>query len=148
MTRLIRELLRPYRWSLSLVFAAMTLQTVMSLAGPWPLKVILDNVVGSHHLRGWPANVFLSIAGGEGKMQIAVLAAAASVLIAAISGAASYIGNYYTESIGQWVAHDLRIRTYHHLQRLSLRYYESQKVGTILSTLTTDIATIQNFASS
>jgi subfamily B ATP-binding cassette protein MsbA len=81
-------------------------------------------------------------------MQIAVLAAAASVLIAAISGAASYIGNYYTESIGQWVAHDLRIRTYHHLQRLSLRYYESQKLGTILSTLTTDIATIQNFASS
>jgi subfamily B ATP-binding cassette protein MsbA len=34
------------------------------------------------------------------------------------------------------------------LQRLSLRYYESHQTGAILSTLTTDIATIQSFASS
>jgi subfamily B ATP-binding cassette protein MsbA len=76
------------------------------------------------------------------------MAALGFVLIAAISGIASYVENYYTESVGQWVAHDLRIRTYHHLHRLSLRYYEGHQIGVILSTLTTDIATIQNFASS
>jgi subfamily B ATP-binding cassette protein MsbA len=148
MTRLIRDLLRPYRWALAIVFLAMVLQTIMSLAGPWPLKIILDNVVGDHHLHGWQAGLLHRFTGGAGKMHIAIMAAAAAVLIAAISGAASYVGNYYTESIGQWVAHDLRIRTYHHLQRLSLRYYESHQVGTLLSTLTTDISTIQNFASS
>ena len=72
----------------------------------------------------------------------------AFVLIAIIGAIASYIDNYYTESVGQWVAHDLRMRTYHHLQRLSLGYYSTHETGTILSTLTTDIQTIQGFASS
>ncbi len=76
------------------------------------------------------------------------LAAAAFVVIAVIGAIASYIDNYYTESVGQWVAHDLRMRMYHHLQRLSLGYYGTHQTGTILSTLTTDIQTIQGFASS
>ncbi len=120
----------------------------MSLAGPWPLKIVLDNVVGTHHLPGWLESVVRHVTGGTGKMQIAATAAIGFVAIAAISGLASYVDNYYTESVGQWVAHDLRLRAYHHLQRLSLRYYESHQIGAILSTLTTDIATIQSFASS
>jgi len=39
------------------------------------------------------------------------------------------------------------MRTYHHLQRLSLSYYDKHEVSTSLSTLTTDIDTIQAFAS-
>jgi ABC-type bacteriocin/lantibiotic exporter with double-glycine peptidase domain len=50
MTRLIHELIRPYRWILFIILLAMLAETAMSLAGPWPLKIILDNVVGSHHL--------------------------------------------------------------------------------------------------
>ena len=49
MTRLIVELIRPYRWVIAIILAAMLLQTAMSLAGPWPLKIILDNVVVSKH---------------------------------------------------------------------------------------------------
>ncbi len=126
----------------------MLVETAMSLAGPWPLKIVLDNVVGAHHLPGWLEGVVRHVTGGAGKMQIAALAAIGFVAIAAISGLASYVDNYYTESVGQWVAHDLHLRAYHHLQRLSLRYYESHQIGVILSTLTTDIATIQSFASS
>jgi subfamily B ATP-binding cassette protein MsbA len=81
-------------------------------------------------------------------MRIAAVAALTSVLIAVIGSLASYIDNYYTESVGQWVAHDLRMRTYHHLQRLSLAYYDSHQTGTLLSTITDDIQTIQSFASS
>jgi subfamily B ATP-binding cassette protein MsbA len=148
MTRLIRELIRPYRWTLVVVFLAMLVETAMSLAGPWPLKIILDNVVGAHHLPEWLARYLGHALGGTGKMHIAAMAALAAVAIAAIGALASYIDNYYTESIGQWVAHDLRMRTYHHLQRLSLRYYDSHQVGALLSTITTDIGTIQTFASS
>src|SRR6516164_800166 len=148
MTRLIRELIRPYRGILLIVLAAMLVQTAMSLAGPWPLKVILDSVVGSHHLPQWMADRFLPALGGESKMHVAALAAIFAVLIAAVSSIASYVANYYTESVGQWVAYDLRMRTYKHLQRLSLGYYDSHQIGTILSTITDDVATIQNFASS
>jgi subfamily B ATP-binding cassette protein MsbA len=40
------------------------------------------------------------------------------------------------------------MRTYHHLQRLSLAYYDSHQTGQLLSTITDDIQTIQSFASS
>jgi ABC-type multidrug transport system fused ATPase/permease subunit len=148
MMRLIRELIRPYRWILAIILAAMLVQTAMSLAGPWPLKVILDSVVGSHRLPKWMADRLLPMLGGESKMHIAALAAIFAVIIAVLSSIASYVANYYTESVGQWVAYDLRMRTYHHLQRLSLGYYDSHQIGTILSTITDDVATIQNFASS
>jgi subfamily B ATP-binding cassette protein MsbA len=148
MIRLVRNLIATYRWTLGIVFVAMLVETAMSLAGPWPLKIVLDNVVGTSHLPGWLDNMVRHVTGGAGKMQIAAMAAIGFVAIAAISGLASYVDNYYTESVGQWVAHDLRLRAYHHLQRLSLRYYESHQIGAILSTLTTDIATIQSFASS
>ena len=46
------------------------------------------------------------------------------------------------------MANDLRLKTYQHLQRLSLGYYNTHETGTLLSTITTDIATIQYFASS
>jgi ABC-type multidrug transport system fused ATPase/permease subunit len=150
MSRLIRELLRPYRGTLVIILLAMLVETLMSLAGPWPLKIILDNVVGSHHLPKWLDDFVVSVSGGlgPGKMRIAAVAALTAVVIAVIGSIASYIDNYYTESVGQWVAHDLRMRTYHHLQRLSLAYYDSHQTGTLLSTITDDIQTIQSFASS
>jgi len=148
MSRLIRELIRPYRGTIAVILLAMFVQTLMSLAGPWPLKIILDNVVGSHHLPHWMANFLEPLLSGGGKMQIAIMAAIAFVLIAILGGAASYVANYYTESLGQWVAHDLRMKTYHHLQRLSLSYYDSHQVGALLSTITSDVGTIQSFASS
>jgi ABC-type multidrug transport system fused ATPase/permease subunit len=48
----------------------------------------------------------------------------------------------------RWVAYDLRNQVYNHLQRLSLAYYDSHQLGTILSTIIDDVKTIQNFASS
>ncbi len=150
MSRLIRELLRPYRGTLVVILIAMAVETLMSLAGPWPLKIILDNVVGSHHLPKWLDDFVGSVSTGlgPGKMRIAAAAALITIFIAVIGSLASYIDNYYTESVGQWVAHDLRMRTFHHLQRLSLAYYDSHQTGTLLSTITDDIQTIQGFASS
>jgi subfamily B ATP-binding cassette protein MsbA len=127
---------------------AMLVQTAMSVAGPWPLKIILDNVVGSHKLAPWLSDFLRPILSGGSKMQIAVAAAIAAVIIAVLGAIASYIANYYTTSVGQWVANDLRIRTYHHLQQLSLSYYDSHQTGTLLSTITSDVQTIQGFASS
>ena len=48
MPPLLRDLLRPRRRTLAVILAAMLVQMAMSLAAPWPLKAILDNVVGNH----------------------------------------------------------------------------------------------------
>ncbi|HSF59907.1 MAG TPA: ABC transporter ATP-binding protein [Candidatus Binatia bacterium] len=145
-TRLVRELLVPYRGWLLIILLAMLVETAMSLAAPWPLKVILDNVIGTHKAPAWLSG-FGSLL-GENKMALAAVAGIATVLIAALGAVASYIDNYYTESVGQRVAHDLRMRVYDHLQHLSLGYYDSHQTGALLSTITDDIKTIQGFASS
>jgi subfamily B ATP-binding cassette protein MsbA len=148
MTKLIRELIRPYKGSLLLVLLAMLVETAASLASPWPLKIILDNAVGAHKAPEWLSRFVTAWLGGSSKMHIAAAAAIMTVVIAVVGAGASYFANYYTESVGQWVAHDLRMRTYHHLQHLSLKYYDSHQTGVLLSTITDDIATIQGFASS
>ncbi len=148
MLRFTLSLVRPYRRTLVIIFLAMLVETAMSLAGPWPLKIILDSVVGDHKLTPWLHHLFGPLLESGSRLQVAGLAALAFVVIAVIGSIASYIDNYYTESAGQWVAHDLRMRMYQHLQRLSLGYYSTHETGTILSTLTTDIQTIQSFASS
>ena len=148
MIRLIRELIRPYRTKLLIILLAMLLETASSLASPWPLKVIIDNVVGNHKLPHRLDEIIRPMLEHGNKLHVAALAAMAFVVIALVGALASYIDNYYTESVGQWVAHDLRMRTYQHLQRLSLSYYNTHQTGTLLSTITTDIQTIQNFASS
>jgi subfamily B ATP-binding cassette protein MsbA len=125
----------------------MFIETAMSLAAPWPLKIIIDSVVGNHKLSPWLLYWAGPLINGVSRIRVAGFAALALVVMAAISALASYIDNYYTESVGQWVAHDLRLRTYDHLQRLSLNYYNTHATGTIVSTITTDIQTIQSFAS-
>jgi ABC-type multidrug transport system fused ATPase/permease subunit len=148
MSSLIWSLLKPYRGSLVIILVAMLVQTAMSVAAPWPFKIILDNVVGEHKLGPWLDDFLRPFMSSGTKMQIAAAAAIATVLIALLGAAASYLANYYTTSVGQWVANDLRLRTYHHLQQLSLNYYNTHEMGTLLSTITADVQTIQNFASS
>ena len=147
MFSLIRELVKPYTGWLIIVFIAMLIETAMSLASPWPLKVVIDSVLGSHPLPDWLRGL-KDLSVGDSKMGLALLAGLGVVLIAVVGAVATYIDNYYTESVGQWVANDLRIRIYDHLQRLSLSYFDKQQTGTLLSTITSDVATIQNFASS
>jgi len=145
---LIWSLLKPYRGSLVLILLAMLIQMAATVAMPWPLKVVLDNVVGEHKLPVWLSNSLRPFLSTGSKMEIAAAAAIALVVMAVVGGVASYVANYYTASVGQWVANDLRIRTYDHLQHLSLHYYSTHDLGTLLSTITADVQTIQGFASS
>ncbi len=144
----IAQLVRPYRSTLAVILAAMLLETGASLAAPWPLKFILDSVVGNHKLPAWLAHVAAPLLGdGTNKMALAAVVAAAFVVITAIGALASYIDNYYTESVGQWVANDLRLKVFAHLEHVSLSYYDTHDTGKLLSTMTEDILTIQAFAS-
>lgn len=68
MWTLIRELVKPYRGSLLVILLAMLTETVMSLAAPWPLKIIIDNVVGHYRLAPWLDHVFRPMLEGGQKM--------------------------------------------------------------------------------
>ena len=122
----------------------MLVQMAMSLAAPWPLKIVIDNVIGSHRQFEW-INSLLTMLGS--KTRIAEAAGIVTVMIAVATGAALYVASYFTESLSQGIGNELRVRLYQQLQQLSLAYYDTNRVGTILSTLTSDVQTIQGFAS-
>ena len=147
MTVLVLEVLRPYRGWLVIVLVAMVVETAMNLAAPWPLKVVIDNAVGHHPAPEWLIRL-LGPSLVDNRIALAAVAAFSAVLFAAVGAIASYVDNYYTESVGQWVANDLRLRVYDHLEHLSLNYYDTHQTGTLLSTITDDVSTIQDFASS
>ena len=144
---LVIDLVKPYRKWLVLIFIAMLVETLMGLATPWPLKIIIDNVIGQHPLPQWLSSL-LYTPGSKKGISLAAVAVIGIVIITALGSLASYINNYFTESVAQNVAHDLRRRMYHHLQRLSLSFYDSHQIGKVLSTITSDVTTIQDFASS
>src|SRR6201988_4279997 len=97
MRPLVRELLRPHRRTLLVIAAAMLVETVMSLAAPWPLKAIIDNVAGNNRPPIW-IDWLLPMLGGDSKVHIAAAAGIVTVLIAVVTGAAMYAANYFTES--------------------------------------------------
>jgi len=147
MTGLVLELLRPYRGWLVIVFVAMLVEIVMSLASPWPLKLVLDDALGNKQLPEWLAWAH-NYGIGRHAVGVALFAGISTIVIAIVGAIATYIDNYYTTSVGQWVANDLRIRIYEHLHRLSLQYYDNAKTGALMSTITSDVSTVQDFASS
>ena len=144
--RLAFQQIRPYRKWVYLILAAMLLEALMGIASPWPLKVVIDNVIGSQPLPHWLQWVDTTLI-GRSKMALALATALLLVVITIIGALAGYANSFYTESVGQYVANDTRLKIYHHLQRLSLGYYDTHQVGKILSTLTTDVATMQDFVS-
>jgi ABC-type multidrug transport system fused ATPase/permease subunit len=147
LTRLVLQLLRPYRGWLVIVFIAMLAEIAMSLAAPWPLKLVLDDALVHHKLPDWLAWAH-DYGIGRNTLGVALFAGLSTLLIAVIAAIATYVDNYYTTSVGQWVANDLRVRIWEHLHRLSLRFYDNAKTGALMSTITSDVSTVQSFASS
>lgn len=144
--KLVLQLVKPYRKWLWLIAGAMLLETAMELSAPWPLKIIIDNVIGNHKLHSWFHWLEHIIVSGD-KLVLALVVAISYVVISLIGSLAGYVESYFTESVAQYVANDLRSRLYHHLHRLSLSYFDHQQMGKILSTITADVSTIQDFAS-
>src|ERR1700742_4370407 len=98
MFRFIGNLVRPYRRTLIIILLAMLLETLMSLAAPWPLKIILDNVVGDHKMSPFLHWLLAPALAHGSRLQMALVAACLYVLISALGALSSYIDNYYTES--------------------------------------------------
>jgi ABC-type multidrug transport system fused ATPase/permease subunit len=143
---LVLDLARPYRISLGVVVSAMVVETLAGLATPWPLKFILDSALGDRTPPQWVSG----LVGGAvaTPMTLAATAGAGVVVIAVVGGVASYIDSYYTESVGQLLANDLRLRLYDHLERLSFNYFDTHQTAALLSTATDDVSSVQDFVSS
>ena len=143
----MRDLLKPHYKILWLGLIAVIGEGVANLLQPWPLKIVLDNVLKSREIHGWLNSFILSVA-GQDRLAILRFAALAVLGIALVDALCSYTEKYVTTSVGQWVMHDLRLMLYHRIQRLSLAYHDEKQTGDLLSRVTSDIDAIQSFIAS
>ncbi len=141
------RLTRPYWKQLAVAFVAVLGETFSDVLEPWPIKIVIDNIMQSKKLPGWLGG-FVSGAFGQNKLAILNFAVAAVAGIAVIGAISSYVEKYLTTSVSQWVTHDLRRTLYNHIQRLSLAEYDKTQTGDLISRVTSDINAVQDFINS
>ena len=140
----IRQLLAPHTKALIVGIVAVLVEGLAALAEPWPLKIVLDDVVKAKAPQGWLNQAVFAAASGD-RLVILKFAALGVLLIAAIGAISSYTEKSVTTNMAQWVMHDLRNALYSHIQRLSLGFHDRKQTGDLLSRLTSDIDAIQGF---
>ena len=143
----ITRLIRPYWKALTLAFVAVLGETFTDVLEPWPIKIVIDNILQSNKLPAWMAG-FISGMFGQNKMAILNFAVAAVAVIAVVGAISSYAEKYLTTSVSQWVTHDLRRTLYNHIQRLSLAEHDKAQTGDLISRVTSDIDAVQDFVNS
>src|SRR5579864_574337 len=139
----ISHLLGPHRKALAIGLAAVGAETVAGLLEPWPLKVVFDSVLRTKKAPDWLSRVITNLM-GQDKLAVLQFAAIAVIVIAAIGAIGSYIEKRTITEVGQRVMHELRRTFYWHIQRLSMAYHDHKRTGDVISTVTTDIDSIQS----
>jgi ATP-binding cassette, subfamily B, bacterial len=140
------ELLRPHWKTMSLALAAVLGETVTDLLEPWPLKIVVDNLLQSKPPPSWLAGIVSHL--GQDKLAVLNFAVVSVAVIAIIGAISSYTEKYLTTSVGQWVMHDLRRTLYQHIHHLSLAEHDEKRTGDLISRVTSDIQSVQDFISS
>jgi ATP-binding cassette, subfamily B, bacterial len=139
-------LLRPFKIQLWWAVLAMVLDASLTVFRPWPLKVVIDRVLSHRPTRVpflglWLDNATFS------RMHILYGACAATLLIALSTGLLTYWYTNTLGNIGQRFVFDLRCQLFAHMQRLSLRFHDTQRRGDLITRLTSDIQAIQDWIS-
>ncbi len=144
------KFLRRYWPSALLAILAMLIQTAMDLLGPWPLKVVFDNVLGKRPLDGPIQSIVGHLTDGQGLGAGGLLNVmiAAMLAFALVDALFTFLGGLLTASIGQRVVHRLRVRIFDHIQRLSISFHKTSRAGDLSARLTSDIQAIQDMVSS
>ncbi|HXZ87864.1 MAG TPA: ABC transporter transmembrane domain-containing protein, partial [Candidatus Binataceae bacterium] len=117
--------MRPHLGFLAFAIGAVALTSLIEILKPWPLKLVIDNV-----LRGEPLH-----SAWIGPLTPQALLAAsclALVVIYVTLGLLSVASNYVTISIGQRMVNELRAQMFDHLQRLSLAFHRRREVGDLM----------------
>ena len=137
-------LLRAHWGKILLAFLAMGVDSLLTVMRPWPLKVVIDRVLSHRPSRVPLIHAWLDSAPFT-KMQILYGSCAAVLFIALVTGLISYCYTRLLGNVGQRFVFDLRRDLFAHMQRLSLRFHDTQKTGDLTTRLTSDIQSIQDF---
>jgi ATP-binding cassette, subfamily B, bacterial len=122
--RALLPFLRPYRGMAAAAIGALLVATAAMLALPLALRRVIDVLAAKD-------------AGTTNRMFIGLMAAAV------LFGVSAALRFYFVTRLGERVVADLRIAVYRRVVRMDPLFYETTRVGEVLSRLTTDTTLVQ-----
>jgi len=143
----IIDLVRPHWKTLAMALVAVLGETLTTILEPWPIKIVVDNILQSKKLPPALSHIVPALF-GQNAEAVVNFAVAAVAVIAIVGAVSSYVEKYLTTSVSQWVAHDLRRTLYQHIQRLSLAEHDKARTGDLITRVTSDIGAVQDFINS
>jgi ATP-binding cassette subfamily B protein len=128
--RRIAALFRPYRAPIGVVVALIVMSSVIALASPFLLRLVIDDALPHQDVA------------------LLVWAAAGMVAVAASTALLGVVQTWLSTTVGQRVMHGLRTAVFTHLQRQSLAFFTRTRGGEVQSRLTNDIGGMQSVVTS
>ena len=123
----VRDLFRAVRWLIAGTVALLVVGVLADLAFPTLVRAAVDRGIAN-------ANQSSLLRTGLVALAVVVIAWASSAAMTVLSSRS-----------GERLLYGLRLRSYAHLQQLSLSFFESRLSGTIMTRMTTDIDTLSSF---
>lgn len=119
----------PYRGRLVVIGVAILGSSILGLANPYLLKLLIDDAIP--------------------KRDIGLLAiyAGLMVIVPIINGGIGLAQAWLTASVGQFVMRDLRNALFTHVQSMPIRFFAETRTGEIQSRLTNDVSGVQSVVS-
>lgn len=125
----ILEYLRPYSVWVGLALISVLATSFLGPLIPKLVQVTIDQEIVAGDVEGIRRMIMLLIG----------VLAAESVL--------SFVNAYLTQWIGQQAIYDLRTRVYQHIQRQSLRFFDGQPIGRLITRATSDVESLSQVLS-
>jgi len=115
------------------------------LLKPWPLKIILDHVLGGAPLP--PSLGFLQGMLAQRRVTLLVAASASIVVIALSQALFGSLQTFISSAVGYRVVYAVRREVFTHLQQLSLSFHNRARSGDLLSRIVADTNDLRNIFS-
>jgi len=141
--------MRPHRSRVALLSALLLVQIVLSALQPWPLKIVIDNILNyeQHPLPAPYGDWLTSITGGSLAAALAAVVIAGVVLQLLYELAAAF-GTRLQVQTGQRMVYDLRGRLFEHMQGLGLHHHIATNTGDAVYRIDVDSYSIENLVMS
>jgi ATP-binding cassette, subfamily B, bacterial len=137
----VRPYLRPYRRLLIWVMLLTLTTAILGLAEPWPLAVILNQVLSEQN----PSGIVEFLFGSDPTIWIVLVSmVVARFLIIAVGNGFTVLNHYLGSKTEQNMVLDLRSDLFAHVQRLSLTFHDERQTGALMSQINTQAAAVGN----
>jgi ATP-binding cassette, subfamily B, bacterial len=117
--------------------------TVMRLLEPWPLKLVIDQVVKGNHNSKGSGIAFLD---ALSSMELLAVCSAMVVVTIGVRAIFEYLSTIGFSLAGSRVLTQLRHDLYRHLQRLSLAFHDRTRTGDLTMRIVSDISLMREAA--